>query len=191
MKTQVLRRKKLLLVISVLAAAIFILQCSGKHEPIDFTTQVKPILNKNCIICHGGVRQKAGFSVLFREEALAKTKSGKFAIVPGDPDHSEMIRRITLNDPEDRMPYQHDPLNKKDIDILRRWIKEGATWGEHWAYVPVKEVPVPASGPFLGALASKSNQVQNPIDNFIGQKLKEQDIEPSGEADKQTLLRRV
>src|SRR6476620_7480148 len=133
---QVFRRKKLLLVIAVLVAATFILQCAGKRNPVDFTTQVKPILNRNCITCHGGVRQKGGFSLLFRDEALSKTKSGKFAIVPGDPDHSELIRRITLNDPEDRMPYKHDPLTKQDIDILRRWIKEGAHWGEHWAYVP-------------------------------------------------------
>src|SRR6185295_20195593 len=168
---RVFRKKKLLLVISLLVVAILAFQCAGKQQPVDFTTQVKPILNKNCITCHGGVRQKGGFSLLFREEALGKTKSGKFAIVPGDPDHSEMIRRITLNDPEDRMPYQHDPLSKKDIDILRRWIKEGAPWGEHWAYVPVKEVPVPDNVTFSGLIASKGSQVQSPIDHFIGQKL--------------------
>jgi mono/diheme cytochrome c family protein len=179
---EVLRRKKLLLVISVLVAAVFVLQCAGKHEPVDFTTQVKPILNKNCISCHGGVRQKGGFSLLFRDEALAKTKSGKYAIIPGDPGHSEMIRRITLDDPEDRMPYKHDPLSKNDIDILRRWIKEGAKWGEHWAYVPVKDVPVPQN---------KSGWTKNAIDNFIAQKLDEQDLKPSTVADKQTLLRRV
>jgi Protein of unknown function (DUF1553)/Protein of unknown function (DUF1549)/Planctomycete cytochrome C len=177
-----LGRNKLLLVISVLVAAIFILQCTSKHKPIDFTTQVKPIFNKNCISCHGGVRQKGGFSLLFREEALSKIKSGKFAIIPGDPDHSEMIRRITLDDPEDRMPYKHDPLGKDDIAILRRWIKEGAQWGEHWAYVPVKEVPVPGT---------RGDRVQNPVDNFIVQKLEEQNLKPSPSADKRTLLRRL
>jgi hypothetical protein len=168
-------------------AAIFILQCSANHKPIDFTTQVKPIFNKNCITCHGGVRQKGGFSLLFREEALSKTKSGKFAIIPGDPDHSEMIRRINLDDPEDRMPYKHDPLSKADVAILRQWIKEGAQWGEHWAYVPVKDIPVPQL---------KNNSVaagwsQNPIDNFIAQKLEQQSLKPSPRADKHTLLRRV
>src|SRR6476659_8486294 len=102
------REKKLLLVILLLVTAIVAFQCAGKHTPIDFTTQVKPIINKNCISCHGGVRQKGGFSLLFREDALATLKSGKHAIVPGDPDHSEMIRRISLKDPEDRMPYKHD-----------------------------------------------------------------------------------
>src|SRR5882762_4443764 len=170
------------LIIFILAAVALMLLFLTGPKAVDFTTEVKPILNKNCIICHGGVRQKAGFSVLFREEALAKTKSGKFAIVPGDPDQSEMIRRITLNDPEDRMPYQHDPLSKNDIDILRRWIKEGATWGEHWSYVPVKEIPVPES---------ESGWAKNPVDHFIEQKLTEQGLEPSAAADKQTLLRRV
>src|SRR5882672_3029072 len=129
--------KKIVLIVLVIAIAIWLVRLATQHQPVDFTTQVKPIFNKNCITCHGGVRQKGGFSLLFREEALAKTKSGKFAIIPGDPGHSELIRRITLHDPEDRMPYKHDPLPQAEIDILRRWIKEGAHWGEHWAYVPV------------------------------------------------------
>jgi mono/diheme cytochrome c family protein len=183
---RVLVRKKWLLVISVLVIAVSLFRCSTRRQPVDFTTQVKPILNKNCITCHGGVRQKGGFSLLFREEALGKTKSGKFAIVPGNPDHSEMIRRITLNDPEDRMPYKHDPLSQQDIDILRRWIKEGAHWGEHWAYVPVKDIPVP--GPATGLV---KNWIKNPVDNFIGQKLEEQELLPSLPANKETLLRRV
>src|SRR5882724_10097571 len=73
------------------------------EQPVDFNTQVKPILNKKCIICHGGVRRQGDFSLLFRTDALSKAKSGKLAIIPGDPDHSELIRRITLTDPEDRM----------------------------------------------------------------------------------------
>ena len=135
--------KKLLSAIFVLAAVMLIFILSTKHHPVDFTSQVKPIINRNCITCHGGVRQKGGFSLLFREEALAKLKSGKFAIIPGDPDHSEMVRRISLKDPEERMPYKHNPLSPEDIDILTRWVKEGAPWGEHWAYVSVKEPEVP------------------------------------------------
>ncbi len=168
---------------------IFII--STNRKPIDFTTQVKPIINRNCITCHGGVRQKGGFSLLFREEALAKTKSGKLAIIPGDPDHSEMIRRITLKDPEDRMPYKHNPLSGEEIEILRRWIKEGATWGEHWAYVSVKEPPVPQPKTFFGLFNRKSDWAKNEIDHFIEEKWDEQKLKPSPQADKQTLLRRV
>jgi hypothetical protein len=183
--------KKTLLATSVLIIAVLIFTISTRQKPIDFTTQVKPIINRNCITCHGGVRQKGGFSLLFRDEALAKTKSGKLAIIPGDPDHSELIRRISLKDPEDRMPYKHNPLGKEDIEILTRWIKEGAHWGEHWAYVPVKEVPVPQPKTFFGLINKKSDWAENEIDHFIEQKFEEQKLKPSPRADKQTLLRRV
>ena len=85
--------KKILLVIIILTAAIAVFTFSTHQKAIDFNTQVKPILNKNCITCHGGVRQKADFSLLFRADALEKTKSGRYAIIPGDPDHSELIIR--------------------------------------------------------------------------------------------------
>jgi hypothetical protein len=173
---------RLLLVISLMATAILILRCGMHQPPVDFTTQIKPILNKHCISCHGGVRQKGGFSLLFREEALAKTKSGKYGIVPGDPEHSEMIRRISLTDPEDRMPYRHDPLSKEEIATLKNWIKQGAKWGEHWAYVSLKPVQVPdVSG----------NWARNPIDHFIEKKWDEVQLSAAPAANKQTLLRRV
>src|SRR6478609_6691308 len=105
-----------LLTIIVVAASAFIVNSSS--HTIDFNTEVKPILNKKCITCHGGVRRQSGFSLLFRSEALAKAKSGKPAIIPGDPEHSEMIRRLTLKDPDERMPYHHDPLSEHEIDIL-------------------------------------------------------------------------
>jgi len=130
-------QKKSLLIIAILIAGVCVFIYSTRRQTIDYNTQVKPIFNKNCITCHGGVRRKAGFSLLFRSEALANTESGKPAIVPGDPEHSEMIRRLTLKDPEERMPYKHEPLTSNEIDILRKWIKQGAQWGNHWAYVPV------------------------------------------------------
>ena len=160
-------------------------------EPVDFTTQVKPLINQNCITCHGGVKQKAGFSLLFREEALAKTQSGKPAIIPGDADNSELIRRITLNDPEERMPYMHDPLSSENIDIIRRWINEGAKWGEHWAYVPVKAVDIPEPKTFFNLISKESSWAQNPVDHFIEQKLSDNQLKPSPLADNHVLLRRV
>jgi len=188
------KHKKLLLIFSlviIIAASAFII--SVRSTPIDFNTQVKPILNQNCITCHGGVRRQANFSLLFRTEALKKTKSGKYAIVPGHADRSEMIRRVKLNDPEDRMPYKHTPLKKEEIEILTKWIDQGAKWGDHWAYVPVKneEVPVPKSS-FFGLIpAKKVDWVKNDIDYFIYDKLKSENLQPSPEADKATLLRRV
>ena len=128
---QRLRMKKFIIMLLVLAVAFAGYRLLMPHKMIDFSTQVKPILNKKCITCHGGVKKQAGFSVLFREDMFAPTKSGKRAVVPGDPEASEMIRRITLTDPEERMPYKHTPLTKDEINILRTWIKQGAKWGDH------------------------------------------------------------
>lgn len=177
-----LASKKIILTILVLAGAVLIFTFSTSNPTIDFNTEVKPILNKKCITCHGGVKRQGGFSVLFRSEALANTESGKPAIIPGEPGKSELIRRITLNDPEDRMPYKHEPLSEDEISTLRNWIKQGAPWGDHWAYVPVKKVDLPSEG---------KDWAKNAIDNFIYQKLEEQDLSPSGEAAKQVLLRRA
>ncbi len=187
------RNKKIFLIIIILLVAISIFTFTTSHQQIDYNTQIKPIFNKKCISCHGGVRQQANFSLLFRDWALRKNKSGKYAIIPGDPNHSEMIRRITSNDPEDRMPYHHDPLSKEEIQTLKDWIKQGAKWGTHWAYAPVQKtvVPKPTSS-FFGLIpAKKIDWAKNDIDYFIYDKLQQQKLQPSAEADKPTLLRRV
>jgi hypothetical protein len=103
-----------------------------------------------------------------------------------------MIRRLTLKDPEERMPYEHEPLSQDEINILRRWIKQGAQWGDHWSYVPVKPVEPPRPGSsFFGLVpAKKIDWARNDIDYFIWQKLAEEKLRPSPEADKATLLRR-
>ncbi|HRN57195.1 MAG TPA: DUF1549 domain-containing protein [Agriterribacter sp.] len=184
--------RKLLFVTGILVIALIATTGLIGHKRVDYNTEVKPLFNKKCITCHGGVKKESGFSVLFRSEAMEKGESGKFAIIPGDPDNSEMIRRLTSKDPEERMPYQHAPLSSKEIDMLRQWIKEGAHWGDHWAYVAVKPVQVPdASSGFWGFLSGKNNWVRNEIDHFIFEKLKEQQLQPSPVADKATLLRRV
>lgn len=188
------KHKRLLiifLVVIIIAASAFII--NSNNAPVDFNTQVKPILNKNCITCHGGVRRQGNFSLLFRTEALKKTKSGKYAIVPGNAEKSEMIRRIKLDDPEERMPYKHTQLKKEEIELLTKWIDQGAKWGDHWAYVPVKkeEVPVPHSSWFGLIPPKKIDWVKNDIDYFIYEKIKKENLEPSPEADKPTILRRV
>src|SRR3990170_8364975 len=185
------RYGKLIIVVVIVAVSSLAITWFTTRRPVDFTAQVKPIINQKCISCHGGVKQKAGFSLLFREEALAKTESGKQVIIPGDADNSELIRRLTLNDPEERMPYMHEPLSSEEIDIFRRWINEGAQWGEHWAYVPVKEVNVPEPKTFFNLMPKQSTWAVNPVDNFIEEKLAENDLQPSPHADKHTLLRRV
>ncbi|MDE3251960.1 MAG: DUF1553 domain-containing protein [Bacteroidota bacterium] len=162
----------------------------GGHK-VDYSTEVKPILNKKCITCHGGVKRQSGFSLLFRTDALAINKSGKPAIIPGDPDHSEMIRRLTLKDPEERMPYKHPPLTKEEIETLTRWIRQGAEWGNHWAYVPVAKPDVPKVDHWLFGTTGGGDWVKNAIDHFTYEKMRQADLKPSAAADKATLLRRV
>jgi len=149
--------------------------------PIDYNTQVKPILNKRCITCHGGVKRESDFSLLFRKDALAKAKSGKAAIIPGDVEHSELVRRINESDPEERMTYKKNPLTKDEIKILTQWIKEGARWGDHWAYTKVEQQKLPPS----------TSWTKNDIDRFIVEKMNEHDLFPSPQASKEILIRRL
>lgn len=186
-----MQSKKIILVSILLLAIASSFIFITRRPPVDFTTEVKPILNKNCITCHGGVKQKAGFSVLFRDEALAKTESGKPAIIPGDAANSEMIRRLTLKNPDERMPYKHDALPREDIELLTRWVNEGAKWGEHWAYMPVKETAIPQQGSFFGLINNNSKWASNDIDLFIENKWQAAELTYSQQADKQTLLRRI
>ena len=173
-------RKMLIGVVAVALTGVVIF-FSTRPDHVDFNTQVKPIINKKCITCHGGVKRESDFSLLFRQDALAKAESGKFAIIPGDASASELVRRINSRDPEERMPYKKDPLTKDEIEILTEWIKEGAEWGDHWAYQSVKKQELPAA----------TDWTKNDIDRFIIQKLEDEEMKPSVEANKQTLLRRV
>ena len=175
----------------IVAGLCILILASCEENRVDFSAEVKPIINKRCISCHGGVKQNAGFSLLFRKDALDTTDSGKPAIIPGHPGESEMIRRLTIHDPEERMPYKEEPLSKEEINILTRWIEQGAEWGDHWAYVPPKPVDVPTSKDLRASMDEPEQWVKNDIDYFILDKLAEENLEPSIEASKETLLRRV
>ncbi len=183
------RKISLIILLFVLVACLSFLLV--RKDTVDFSTTVKPIINKNCISCHGGVKQQGGFSLLFREEALAKTKSGKPAIIPGNAAGSEMIRRLTLKDPEERMPYQHPPLTKDEIEVLRQWVNQGAKWGNHWAYIPLEKTTVPKSSYFFGLIPKTNPWAKNEIDYFIADKWKELNLEAAPQANKETLLRRA
>jgi mono/diheme cytochrome c family protein len=150
---------------------------------VDFNRDIRPILNQNCAACHGGVRQKAGVSFSYREDALGKGKSGRPTIVPGDPDGSELIARVTSKDPEVRMPYHAAPLQPEQIALLRRWIKQGAEWSEYWAFVAPRPQALPA--------VKHEAWVRQPFDRFILARLERESLLPSPAADKAALLRRV
>jgi Protein of unknown function (DUF1553)/Protein of unknown function (DUF1549)/Planctomycete cytochrome C len=172
----------------IISLLYFIFPFASKK--IDYSVDIKPIINKNCIKCHGGVKQAGGFSLLFRDEALAKTKSGKPAIIPFHPEKSDFIARLSHKDLEERMPFKAEPLSKKDIATLTQWVKEGAQWGNHWAYVLPKYEGDKST--LFGAFSVFDFlQKDNKIDEFVIEKLEDEGIKPNGTADKPTLLRRI
>lgn len=178
----------IVLILSALMAA-----CSdnatipGEHleadEKISFNQHIRPILNNNCTGCHGGVGKQANISFIYRSEALGRGHSGRLTIVPGDPDASELIARVETNDVSIRMPYKAPALPDKDIQVLRKWIEQGAQWEEHWAFIK----------PQAQKLPEVKNQalINNEIDHFIQANLEANNLSMAPLADKHALLRRL
>ncbi|MGH9159450.1 MAG: PSD1 and planctomycete cytochrome C domain-containing protein [Vicinamibacteraceae bacterium] len=154
-----------------------------RSDRVDFSHDIKPLLNANCTVCHGGVKKAAGFSLLFPEEALRPSKSGKPPIVPGDPDGSLLVQRVEAKDPSARMPLDHPPLQRAQIDLLRRWISEGARFEPHWAFVAPARPPLPE--------VERANWVRTPIDRFVLAALERERIVPAADEDPAKLLRRL
>jgi hypothetical protein len=157
---------------------------SPSESPVDFNRDIRPIFNRSCIGCHGGVRQAGGFSVQFREEALQAGESGRLPIVPGSPAKSELIRRVMLPDQHsEHMPKRGVTLSATEQSLLQRWIEEGAVWQDYWAYVPpaVPKVPAPR----------RADWARNPVDAFVLSRLERNGREPSPRADCARLLRRA
>jgi hypothetical protein len=150
---------------------------------VSFREEIKPLLNEKCLGCHGGVKKAGDLSLLSREEALApNSRSGKRAIVPGNPAKSEMYRLISSEDEDERMPKEGHALTSEESQLIRKWIRQGAEWEMHWAYLPFKEITVPDL---------EDPWIRSDIDVFVKQKLDEIGLEPNEEASRERLLRRV
>ncbi|WP_075351558.1 DUF1553 domain-containing protein [Algoriphagus marinus] len=184
-------RERIAILLSVLLGVSLLIFFWTKEDKIDFSTQIKPILNTHCITCHGGVKKNGGFSLLFEEEALGNTESGHPAIIPGNPNGSELIRRLTESDPELRMPYQKPPLSEEEIELLKTWIRQGAKWGDHWAYTPVAEPTLPLNSSTASLGNTNDPKALKPIDFYVRKKLEELNLQPSEQADISHLIRRA
>jgi len=167
-----------------------ILAAGEKVDPkskVDFNRDIRPILSDNCYACHGpdSNKRKAGLRFDIKEAALAKLKADNFAIVPGDVARSVLIERITSTDEDERMPplKTGKHLTDAQIDLLRRWIAQGAEWKPHWSFLKPDR-------PSLPGIQNK-RWPRSPIDHFILARLEREHLSPSGVADKTTLLRRV
>jgi len=152
-------------------------------QPVDFNRDIRPILSDHCFACHGPDENQRKARLRFDNKEGAFAKPG--VIVPGDAAKSRLIQRVAAKDPAMRMPPQDfgHALTDKQIELLRRWIDEGAKWETHWAYLPPKHPELPK--------LSNAAWPRNPIDHFILARLEREGLKPSPEADKATLLRRV
>ena len=191
MEKKIWKALRILSAVTLIAVTGFFQSC-GDSDRVDFSTQIKPILNNNCITCHGGVKKNGDFSLLFEEDAFAVNESGKPAIIRGNASESEMIKRLHETDPEHRMPYEKPPLSEEEIDLLTRWIDQGAEWGQHWAYSLPEKVEVPAITAEAGLLPDRSSGfVKNNIDHFVLVRLDDEQLVPNPPAEKNIIARRL
>jgi mono/diheme cytochrome c family protein len=178
---------RLLIAAAVLAAGTMLAEATSASPPpaapIRFSRDIRPILSQNCFLCHGQdeKRRAAGLRLDQRDHALAELESGTHAIVPGKPEESELIARITSDDADMRMPPadSHKTLTQEQIELLKRWVAEGAKYEAHWSFIPLQHPELPAG-------ASR-----NPIDAFVRAKLSQESLRPAPKADKRTLIRRL
>ena len=156
-------------------------------QKVGYARDIRPILADKCLSCHGpDARQRKGKLRLDnRRDATAAAASGSPAIVPGKLEDSELYRRITSDDPEERMPPAKTgkPLTPAEIARLKTWIEQGAEYQGHWAFV----LPVRPELPSV----KNAGWCRNPIDRFILARLDAEGLSPSPQADKITLIRRL
>ncbi len=173
----------LVLLLFSLAAAT---TAAAAEKPVDFNRDIRPLLSDNCFHCHGPdeARRMVGLRLDTREGAFAPRPKGA-PIVPGHPDQSLLIQRITNEKKAFLMPPVSSgfALNPAQIALLKRWIAEGAKWEEHWAYrAPVRPQP---------PQVSRASGPRNPIDQFILARLDKEGLKPAREAPRETLIRRL
>ncbi len=153
---------------------------------LEFNRDVRPILSDKCFACHGPDAAAKGIPLRLDQEAAAKSAArGRPAILPGDPENSELIRRIMHPRRGLRMPPPHSgvALTAAEIETLRVWIAQGAPWQKHWSFLPPRRPEPPQ--------VNQAGWVRNPIDAFVLARLERENLAPSPEAPRETLLRRV
>ena len=159
-------------------------QAAAAPGKVQFNRDIRPIFSDTCFHCHGfdAKTREAGLRLDIREEALKKTESDALPIVPGHPEKSEIITRIFAEDEDELMPpvKSHKPLTKEQKELIKRWVAEGAEYEAHWSYAPLNRPEVP-----------KAENATHPVDAFVQAKLAEKKLQPSLEAPKAKLLRRL
>ncbi len=156
-------------------------------EPLSFDRDVRPLLSDRCFTCHGpdAKKRRADLRLDDRDAAIA-VRDGLAAIVPGDALASEVIRRVTSDDPKERMPPPSSgkrPVSADEAARLERWIDDGARFEPHWSFVAPVRPPVPA--------VAHAEWPKNAVDAFVLARIEKEGIAPNPEADPETLVRRA
>ncbi|MEM6798762.1 MAG: PSD1 and planctomycete cytochrome C domain-containing protein [Planctomycetota bacterium] len=169
--------------IASVAVFLFLVAAAGQANATgpaaaSYARDIQPILAKRCFACHGPDDAESGLALHERESAL-------MAIEPGAPEKSELLRRVMLPDDGtgERMPPEGDALSSREVKLLRQWVKQGAAYEKHWAFVPPQQSDPPK--------VKDPAWVANPIDAFVLQGLEAAGLTPAEPADKRTLARRV
>jgi hypothetical protein len=159
-------------------------------DTISYNFNIRPILSDKCFKCHGpdANKRQAGLRLDMPESAYAALKDDPeaHALVPGSLKLSQVYLRISTDDSTMMMPPPGSNLKRLtpfEVDMIKKWIKQGAKYEKHWAFVPPKSYPIPA--------VEDKTWPKNPIDNFVLHKLEQKDIKPNSEADKERLLKRL
>ncbi|TAH34360.1 MAG: DUF1553 domain-containing protein [Planctomycetota bacterium] len=179
---------------AVAAIALAVRLPAATQEPasgLSFQGEVRPILEQRCFACHGATRQKAGLRLDQRAWARAGSKNGnRPVIVPGNSAESLLYQRLVAADEDERMPFGEEALAAEEIEILRRWLDEGAEWPEdgstlrrHWSYVPPARPALPP--------VRDDAWPRNGVDRFVLARLEREGLAPSPEAPAETLIRRL
>lgn len=153
---------------------------------IDFSRDIRPILSNNCFFCHGpDESHREGDLRLDTKAGAFHSVDGKAALVPGNLKESALIQRILATDVDERMPPADSgkTLKPEEIELLKQWVEQGATWQDHWAYVKPGRSPLPT--------VKQKKWPRNEIDYFVLSRLEKAGISPAQEVDRQTLIRRL
>ena len=165
------------------------LQNTSGSDVLSYNFDIRPILSDKCFACHGpdSKKREAGLRLDVAENAYAKLKEGKgVAIFPGKPEQSEVYKRITSPDPSFQMPTPESHLgllSENEIGLVRKWIEQGARYEQHWAFVAPKQKALPDVG--------DEEWTRNEIDHFTLAKMEEKGLEPSKQAGREQLVKRL
>lgn len=167
----------------IVAIVLFGIQRTTTADDGVFAREVQPLLARHCFACHGPDEAEGGLSFHTETALTAETDSGESAIVPGDADASEMIRRVLSREDYEQMPPEGDRLTNEQVATLKKWINDGADFVKHWSFEPPVEQPLPD--------VNDTSWPNNGVDRFVLARLESNKLSPVAKASRRDLIRRV